>query len=885
MCRYLLLLFFCVTFQATFSQEQLQYKIVDSNKNPIENASIVLKKENEEEVLNYTFSDDKGYFEFQNLTSKKYVIEITAMSFEKKIFVCQSLKKADSKIIEIVLHEQSLELDEVFIQAPRPMTIKKDTIIFDVKFYARGNEQVVEDLLKNLPGFNVDANGVIKIGNQEVEKVMVEGDDLFEKGYKLLTKNMPANPVEKVELYQHYSNNKHLKGIENSDKVAINLTLKDDFKRQWFGNFSAGYGLVSENRYEFKSNLMNFGKKNKYYFLSNFNNIGLDAIGDIDHLVRSYRFGEPGSVGDDQSAVEMISLGANNPNLKQKRVNFNNAEMVSLNSIFTLSPKIKMKVLGFFNSDENNFYRKSFQSFLFQGTNFENTEDFYLKKNKKTGFGKIDIAYDISKTKTLEYTGKFNNLNTSTNSNLVFNTVPTLEELDSKNQLFDQKLIYTNKWKDKKVLLFTARYIQEKTPQSYANNRFFYQDLFPSFSIDNIKQTSSNQMQFAGFEAHLMDRKENGDLLEIKTGNKFRNDKLNSVFTLMQENNSVVKPEGYQNNLDYLLNDTYLLTKYFLKWKKIGFTGELDFHSIYNRIDDFQGENSFYVNPRVGVELEINSKNKINAFYSYTISNAGIADVNNGFILTNYRNFEKGLATFNQTDAKTASMIYTLGNWSDKFFADFNVIYNKNNDFYSTNSLISQNYSLSEKIIIHNREFLSLNSNADYFFKQISSNLKLNFGLSKSNYKNSINDSELREVKNTNINYGLELRSGFKGFFNYHFGTKWNYNEVKTSISNSFTDNISFGDLSFVFSEKFNFEIQSERYYFGNLDENNNEYYFLDLETQYVAKKNKLIFSLSGNNLFNTKTFRNYAVTDVSISQTEYRLVSRYLLIKMEYRF
>ena len=72
---------------------------------------------------------------------------------------------------------------------------------------------------------------------------------------------MPIKPVKEVELLKNYSNNKHLKGIEHSDKVALNLKLDDDAKRQWFGNIDAGYGVVSENRYTFKSNLMNFSKK------------------------------------------------------------------------------------------------------------------------------------------------------------------------------------------------------------------------------------------------------------------------------------------------------------------------------------------------------------------------------------------------------------------------------------------------------------------------------------------------------------------------------------------------------------------------------------------------------------------------------------------------
>jgi outer membrane receptor protein involved in Fe transport len=129
------------------------------------------------------------------------------------------------------------------------------------------------------------------------------------------------------------------------------------------------------------------------------------------------------------------------------------------------------------------------------------------------------------------------------------------------------------------------------------------------------------------------------------------------------------------------------------------------------------------------------------------------------------------------------------------------------------------------------------------------------------------------------------LRSGFRGFFNYHIGSKWTYNQVETTIKNDFTDTMTFLDLSFMFSNKFNIQLQTERYFFGNLDSAFNKYYFLDVEARYVVKENKLTLFLSGNNLFNTETFTNYSISDINITQTEYRLMPRYLLLKMEYRF
>ncbi|MCZ8091346.1 MAG: carboxypeptidase-like regulatory domain-containing protein [Flavobacterium sp.] len=869
-----------------FSQNIIKGVIKDNINQTIISASVILK-DNTGKIITYTYTDDLGKYSLKTEKKGQFNLIASSMGFEQKSIDLTFESENETKTIDFVLTPKVTELKEIILETKRPITIKNDTIVFNAKSFLQGNEQTVEDLLKKIPGLNIDANGTIKVGNQEIEKVMIDGDDMFEKGYKILTKNMPVNPIENVEVYQNYSNNKHLKGIENSNKVALNLTLKEDAKRVWFGNMQAGYGLVSENRYEYRANLMNFGKKNKYYFLTNLNNTGENATGDINHLIRPYRFDEPASIGDDQSVNSLLGLGFDTPNLKQKRTNLNNAEMLSLNSIFTLSEKVKLKTLGFLNTDEIDFFRNSLQSFSIGNATFTNTEDFEGRKKQLTGFGKLDLTYDISKTKTYEYTGKFNKTNEKNRSDLIFNNDLLNERLNANNQLFDQKLVYTNRFKDKKVFLLSSRYINEKTPQNYTVNQFIFQDLF-SENANNTRQFSENKMQFAGVEAHLLVNKKNGDLLEIKIGNQLRIDELNTRFELLQNENNLAFPNGYQNNLTYTTNDLYLSAKYRFKLKNFTFLTQADAHQLFNQLENFNtktNQNPFFIMPKIGLDWKINEKNKILTSYSYNTTNAGVLDVYSGFVQTGFRSFSKGLEEFNQLNSSSAILNYTYGSWGDKFFANTFILYSKNNDFFSTNSIIAQNFSQSEKIIIKDREFLSISSSIDRYFKPIKSNLKINLGATKTNFKNIVNNSNLREVKNFNADFGFELRSGFRGFFNYHIGSKWNYNKVETTIKNSFTDNMSFLDLSFMFSDKFNIQVQSERYFFGNLDKNNNKFYFLDLEARYVVKENKLTFFLSGNNLFNTETFRNYSISDINISQTEYRLMPRYVLLKMEYRF
>lgn len=848
-------------------------------------ATVVLKDENGK-IITYTSTKNEGYFELKTSVKGVFNLNVSSLSYEaqsKKIEIVNDLKIKET----IILKPKTTELKEVVVQSRRPITVKSDTIVFDAKAFLQGNEQVVEDLLKRIPGLQVLTDGTIKMGNQEVEKVMIDGDDFFEKGYKILTKNMPVNPIDKIEVYQNYSNNKHLKGIENSEKVALNLTLKEDAKRIWFGNAFGGYGLISDNRYELRANLMNFGQKSKHYFLTNFNNIGIDAVGDINHLIRPFRLDEPASLGDNQSANTLLELNYELPNLKKRRVNLNHAEMLSLNSIFTLSKKMKLKTLGFLNTDEIDFFRNSLQQFSIGTTQFTNTEDFVGRKAHLTGFGKMDFIFDISKSQTLEYTGKFSNTNERNRSDLLFNSNLLNERLTANNQLIDQKSVFTNKFKPTKVFLLSSRYIHEKTPQNYSVNQFIFDDLF-TVNANSTNQFSENRMQFAGIEAHLLNKKTNGDLFEVKISNQLRIDDLKTHFELFENKTNLSFQEGFHNNLAYTTNDLNLSAKYRFKLKHVTLLAQAEAHQLYNQLKSLNEKSTqspFFIMPKIGLDWKMDEKNKILTSYTYNTTNAGVLDIYSGSVQTGFRSFSKGLDEFNQLNSSSTILNYTYGSWGDKFFANTFLLHSKNHDFFSTNSRIAQNFSQVEKIIIKDREFLSISSNIDRYFKPIKSNLKINLGATRTNFKNIVNNSNLREVKNLNANYGFEFRSGFIGFFNYTIGSKWNYNQVQTTLKNNFTDNMSFLDLSFMFSDKFTILVQSERYFFGNLDKNNSKYYFLDLETRYVVKENKLTFFLSGINLFNTKTFRNYSISDINISQTEYRLMPRYVLIKMEFRF
>ncbi|WP_075341796.1 TonB-dependent receptor [Tenacibaculum agarivorans] len=864
-------------------------KIVDAEKKPIPFVNVVAKKDSlSNKIIAFTYTDIDGSYLLNVSNQKSFVINYSSLGYQDQKI---DIKKFDKNlIVNLNLTEKKLELQEVVIKANKSIKVKKDTVTFNVKSFLRGNEQVVEDVLKNLPGVEVDADGTIRVGNKEIEKVMVEGDDFFEKGYKLLTKNMPNDPIKKVELLKNYSKNKHLKGIENSKKVALNLILNEKAKRIWFGNSALGYGLGSENIYTMKGNLMNFGKKNKYYFLTNLNNTGTDVIGEIEHLIRPYRMNEVSSLGDEQTTGSLVSLDAFVPKFKETRTNFNNAELLSLNAIFNPSKKLKIKSLVFLNSDENNFFRNSIENYQVRNTDFMNTESYFLRKKKKIAFGRFDLNYDFSKTKTLELTSKFNYRNYTESSNLVFNNEGIDEFLQGKNTFFDQKIVYTNKLNKRKVFLLTGRYIFDKSPQNYLVdfNSFLFEDLFPNTNANAASQLIENTMNFIAFEGHFLNRKKGGNLLELRFGNSLRQDVLNSDLLLKQNLNVEIAPNEYSNDLTYFTNDTFIKGKYLLKFNKLALMGNLGVHVLYNRFNTENNSNEevpIFFNPEFEFKWNIGEKNELTMGASINRTNANVLDVYNNYVLTGYQNFNRGTGTFNQTNASSFNLNHQFGDWGGKFFANTIIFYNKYHDFFSTNTQLTQNYTQSSKILIEDKSLLGISSNLNRFVNSLSSNIKLVLGYSSSNYKNIINDSNLREVKTDNYSYGVEMRSGFNSMFNYHLGTKWTTNSIATTFNQSYTNNNTFLDLSFIFNDTFNFDIQTERYSFGNLNPKNSVYYFADFSAEYKIKSPKISISLVGKNLFNTDTFQEFTINDNGSSITDYRLLSRYVMLTLKYQF
>lgn len=862
------------------AQSQISGKVSTALGETLQGASVMVKND-KDKLIAYTISTADGLYFIDIKEPGTYTIEAIYLGFVKQM---QTLKISDSKaIINFMLKESEEVLNEIIIEHEEPVKLRGDTLIYDAKKLSTGHEMVVEDLLKNIPGLTVLNDGRIFYGKIEVEKVMVDGDDFFSKGYSLLTKNMPTQPLDKIEVLQNYSNNKLLKGIEDSGKVALNLTIDEEYKNIWFGDLTVGYG--NNNRYNFQGNLMNFSNLYKLYLATNANNAGFDNIGNINDMI--FDSSEMESIGRGYNTSTVMSPNVGITLLDQKRSMFNNAKMVTLSTIIPVTTKLKLQIKGFLGSDELKTWNSSYSIIDLPGTHFENTEINGSVNKIKKGYVNLFASYDISKTMMIQSSSTLNKGTNDFRNDLNFNTVGTRENLNTSDTYLDQKLTYTLQWNKNSALLLKARFLTDKLPQHYHINDYLLGNLFTNDNITAVGNNVSSKRQYFGFQSDFKLKQKNLDLVTFTVGYDDNRDYLRAAFMLFSDSVTTY-PEDFQSNSQLYVRNLYANSAYILKLGKFSITGNLSAHQFFNNFENRANtvidQNPFYVNVMLDGVYVINARNSLFTHYNYRVNNNTILQVNDAYLLSSSRSFTKGLGDFNQLESKSIGAEYTTKHHLNRYNFSLSAEYSKQTDAIRYRNTLEKNSALTEAFAMKGGDRLNFNFSSHFVIKRLKGSIMLDVKAGKFNYYNIVNDSGLRKNASYNQNYNLSWRSNFKGAFDFNIGTDWSFSQTKSEQTFRNSTKNSFLDLMFKQGEYFILKIRTEHYNFGGQNKYNN-YFFNDIESSYFFKDKKYIIGLNARNLFNVKTFTSYAISDYGYSSSSYRLLPRYILISFKLRF
>lgn len=274
-----LLFAFLFTSILSFSQTvRFEGTVQDNAKAALEMANVMAINQATKAMDAYAITNEKGKFLLNLKTNTTYTIKFSYLGMQNKEIVITT--QAENITQNITMESGGIELDGVEIVREMPVSIKGDTIVYNADSFKTGTERKLEDVLKKLPGVEVDADGQVKVEGKAVNKLMVEGKDFFDGDTKLGVKNIPADAIDKVQVLRNYNENSIMKGVENNqDNLAMNIKLKEGKKNFWFGDMTAGIGVGhDDNRYVVAPKAFYYSPKYSINIMGNSNNVGQQAF-------------------------------------------------------------------------------------------------------------------------------------------------------------------------------------------------------------------------------------------------------------------------------------------------------------------------------------------------------------------------------------------------------------------------------------------------------------------------------------------------------------------------------------------------------------------------------------------------------------------------------
>lgn len=271
-----------VMVQNAFSQKiTLKGIVMDTANGVLEGATVMLMEPKDSSLITFGRTQAGGLFELRNLTSQSYLLKISFLGLRS---YSRLVLPTESDLGVIKLEEMPHNLNEVVIGAERnPIDILGDTIQYNAGSFKVQPNAVVEDLLKKLPGVQVEKDGSIKAQGQPVRRVTVDGKDFFGRDPKVATKNLPADAVDKVKVFDRMSDQSMFSGIDDGQREkTIDLKIKEDRKKMAFGNLIGGYG--PDQRYLLKCSINKFNKDRQVSLLAMGNNVNQQGFSVEEYL-------------------------------------------------------------------------------------------------------------------------------------------------------------------------------------------------------------------------------------------------------------------------------------------------------------------------------------------------------------------------------------------------------------------------------------------------------------------------------------------------------------------------------------------------------------------------------------------------------------------------
>lgn len=320
------------------------------------NSTVMLLDTKDSTMLSFAKTKENGLFEIRSTAKDEVLLQVSHMGYEKFLrFIV--LTGADQNLGTINLDSASRELAELVVKGEKAaVEIKKDTIEFNAGSFKVQENAMAEELLKRMPGMEVDRDGAVTSQGKSVTRVLVEGKEFFGRDPKMATKNIPANAIDKVQVFDKKSDRAEFTGIDDGEEeTTINFVLKEDKKNLGFGRVTAGAGADANKdaRYSLGGTYSSFKNGNQLSFVGNANNINQMGFSNTEFAMigvgrggGGISFGGGGMGGARSGLMRNLSGGINFNNKLSTKTELNGSYSYTNTNTFVTREGSSQSVIG-----------------------------------------------------------------------------------------------------------------------------------------------------------------------------------------------------------------------------------------------------------------------------------------------------------------------------------------------------------------------------------------------------------------------------------------------------------------------------------------------------------------------------------------------------------
>ncbi|TDU43862.1 outer membrane beta-barrel protein [Gelidibacter sediminis] len=901
----------------TIAQIKVEGVVKDSIGNPLELANVIAINQETKGLESYGITDVQGQYKLALTKNSSYTIQVSYIgmkTFEEVLNV-----KETEMTKNFTLREDNT-LDEIQLTYEMPVTIKGDTLTYNADSFNKGTERKLEDVLKNLPGVEINADGKIEVEGKVVNKLMVNGKDFFDGDSKLATKNIPSNAVDKIQVLRNYAEVGQLSGVQNNqDNVAINIKLKEGKENFWFGNVTVGGGFAptpNDELYLVQPKLFYYSPKYSINVIGDLNNTGEVALTGRD--IRNFGGGFRRPSGGSGTSINLGDNGLGS------LTNLGNAQTIEskLSAFnFSYAPNKALDISGFaiYNSNRLKTRRESFVRYTDSDLGIPDEEKVEVgQEATNQGLGKLSLRYKPNSNNQLDY-DVLGRISDDSEANGIFSSVVgNTNQLDEAQPFsINQNINYYYTLNERHIFAFEAQHLLKDEDPFYnallvndptnnegaPNERDAFDNTAAglgfntdqlSYNLNQERRIKSNQLDAKLDYYYILNAKSN---INFTLGTILSNQQFDSNIFQFLDDGTYVDPEANltdaegnilrnENDTEYNFSDIYLGVHYRLKSGKFTFTPGFSVHAYGNNNTQFgekYEDNFFKILPDFETLIQFKKSESLTFRYSMQNSFTDVTKLAEGLILNNYNSIQYGTPDLQNALSHNLNLRYfsfNLFNYTN-IFASLN--YNKNIDQIRS---VTQFDNVIRTSTYFNSNFADESVSAfgriQRTFGKLRASMGVNYNYSKSNQfvqeRRSINESFSQS-------YSPELRTNFKKAPNVSL--KYQYRVTDNNQGNNkskFTTNspsIEFDAYIWnAFTLKTDYSYTKQNSDVGPSD----SYQTWNASLAYRKDKDaKWEYELRASNLLNIDSNINNGSNNISVYSSETFVLPRFVTFRLIY--